>query len=84
MLIREKSFEHIGSPEYRYIDIVKDVINLLPVYWFADELVCLIFSLVDAFLTLFIQVGLQIKTKSNPQGFYKDQALYEKFADVGR
>lgn len=43
MLIKEKSMERIGSPEYRYVDIVKDVINLVPVYWFADELVGLLF-----------------------------------------
>jgi hypothetical protein len=66
MLIKEKSMEHIGSPEHRYVDIVKDVINLVPVYWFADEL-----------------AGLEMKTRANPEGYYRDQDLYDKFADVG-
>lgn len=45
MLIKEKSMERIGAPAYRYVDVVKDVINLLPIYWFADELVCFYYLL---------------------------------------
>jgi linoleate 10R-lipoxygenase len=37
LLIREKSIKHVGSA-LKYVDIVKDVINLLPVYWLADEI----------------------------------------------
>lgn len=38
VLIKEKSAIHAGST-LTYVDIVKDVINLLPIYWIADELV---------------------------------------------
>lgn len=36
-LLKEKSVEHAGS-QLRTVDIVKDVINLLPVYFIASEL----------------------------------------------
>jgi len=39
-LINEKSVNRVGST-FKYVDIVKDVINLLPIYWIADEIVCL-------------------------------------------
>lgn len=38
-LIKEKSFHHPGDPHTRYIDIVRDVINLLPVHWISEEIV---------------------------------------------
>jgi len=38
LLIKEKSVKHVGS-NVKYVDIVKDVINLLPIYWIADEIV---------------------------------------------
>lgn len=38
-LIAEKSFHHPGNPQTRYIDIVGDVINLLPVHWISEEIV---------------------------------------------
>ncbi|KII85619.1 hypothetical protein PLICRDRAFT_56845 [Plicaturopsis crispa FD-325 SS-3] len=37
-LIREKSIDHVGSPA-KYVDIVKDVINLVPVHWIANEII---------------------------------------------
>lgn len=39
-LIKQKSVAHVGS-DFKYVDIVKDVVNLLPIYWLADEIVCL-------------------------------------------
>jgi len=36
-LIQEKSVTRAGST-FTYVDIVKDVINLLPIYWIANEL----------------------------------------------
>jgi len=37
-LINEKSVNRVGST-FKYVDIVKDVVNLVPVYWLADEIV---------------------------------------------
>jgi linoleate 10R-lipoxygenase len=37
-LIKEKSVNHIGSTA-KYVDIVKDVINLVPIHWIANEIV---------------------------------------------
>jgi hypothetical protein len=42
-LIKEKSVTHAGST-LMHVDIVKDVINLLPIYWIADKLVRLYLS----------------------------------------
>jgi len=50
LLIREKSVKHIGSA-LKYVDIVKDVINLLPVYWLADEIVRRHFGLMPSLTT---------------------------------
>ncbi|KAF8958408.1 heme peroxidase [Flammula alnicola] len=36
-LIKAKSFEKIGTKTY-FVDIVKDVINLLPIHWIAQEI----------------------------------------------
>jgi len=35
-LVESKSIRHVGSTK-RYVDVVKDVINLVPVYWIANE-----------------------------------------------
>jgi linoleate 10R-lipoxygenase len=50
LLIREKSIKHVGSA-LKYVDIVKDVINLLPVYWLADEIVRRHFGLILSLTT---------------------------------
>ncbi|KAF7972285.1 hypothetical protein HWV62_18532 [Athelia sp. TMB] len=63
-LIKQKSVSHVGS-ELKYVDIVKDVINLLPIYWLADEI-----------------IGLNMKSKLNPHGVYRDQEVYDAFAVV--
>lgn len=39
LLIKQKSIKHAGFGTTTSIDIVKDVINLLPVYWIAEEVV---------------------------------------------
>lgn len=39
-LIKMKSIEHVGSSA-RYLDVVRDVINLLPLHWIAEEIVSL-------------------------------------------
>jgi hypothetical protein len=45
-LIAERSVDHVGSTA-RYVDIVKDVINVLPVRYISGMLVC---SLTISFL----------------------------------
>ncbi|KAF8154674.1 heme peroxidase [Crassisporium funariophilum] len=36
-LIKSKSFDHVGKP-IKYVDIVKDVINLVPIHWISQEI----------------------------------------------
>ncbi len=48
-LVNVKSISQIGAPAH-YVDIVRDVINLLPIYWLSEEVVrafetlCVIYS----------------------------------------
>ncbi|KAF9465406.1 heme peroxidase [Collybia nuda] len=37
-LIKEKSFLHAGDHQTKYVDIVRDVINLLPVHWISEQI----------------------------------------------
>lgn len=37
-LIKAKSFEHVGS-KVQYVDIVRDVVNLVPLHWICQEIV---------------------------------------------
>jgi linoleate 10R-lipoxygenase len=50
-LIKEKSVTHVGSTA-KYVDIVKDVINLVPVHWIANEIVCVLFVNAIIFLLM--------------------------------
>lgn len=47
-LLENKAFGPIGSNNVCYVDIVKDVINLLPIHWICEEIVG---SLIDAVVT---------------------------------
>jgi hypothetical protein len=39
-LIEQRSLDHIGkSGKVQYVDIVRDVINVLPVHWISHQLV---------------------------------------------
>lgn len=38
-LIKNKSVDHIGGTSHKYMDVVKDVVNLLPVYWVSRDIV---------------------------------------------
>ena len=85
-LIKEKSATYASSA-FVHVDIVKDVINLLPIYWIADELVHLYLSRVFSLtITVFLcfQFGLDMKTQSNPRGIYRYPELYEQFANVSK
>lgn len=45
-LIKNKVFEKIGTKD-RYVDIIKDVINLLPIHWLSQEVVRIVSYLCD-------------------------------------
>jgi linoleate 10R-lipoxygenase len=49
-LFQTESFKHVGKG-VRYVDIVKDVINLIPVHYISEELVGLIDFLLYAFFS---------------------------------
>ncbi|KLO17167.1 heme peroxidase [Schizopora paradoxa] len=64
-LLEEKSRAIPGSQKRR-VDIVRDVVNLVPVYLISTEL-----------------LGLPIKTEETPRGLFRDQEIYEMFANLG-
>jgi linoleate 10R-lipoxygenase len=82
-LIKDKSVNHVGSSA-KYVDIVKDVINLLPVHWIADEIASLLIQLLCCFLTSGHQAGLPMKSDANPRGVFREQELYKLFANVAK
>jgi linoleate 10R-lipoxygenase len=45
-LVKNKAFEKIGTKD-RYVDIIKDVINLLPIHWLSQEVVRIVSCLYD-------------------------------------
>jgi linoleate 10R-lipoxygenase len=84
-LLKEKEIKQAGSA-VRYVDVVKDVINLVPVHWIANEVVsiCLLLSILTPIIVSPAQAGLPIKTHDNPRGMYREQELYQNFADISK
>ena len=82
-LIKTQSFKGVGKG-VNYVDIVKDVINLVPVHYISQELVRLDFLLYAFFSEFNIQAGLPLKTKANPQGVWSEQQTYEMFATIAQ
>lgn len=64
VLIKRKQLKGVGA-HTNYIDIVRDVINLLPVHWLSNDI-----------------IGLPLKIEGNPRGTYREQDLYNWFADI--
>ena len=48
-LMQTESFKHVGKG-VRYVDIVKDVINLIPVHYISQELVGLVYFFIRFYL----------------------------------
>ena len=67
-----------------YVDIVRDVINLIPVHYVSHELVGLVNFLLYAFFWLIIKVGLPLKTKASLFGDWSEQETYEMFAAIAQ
>lgn len=55
-LIKSKSFDHVGKG-VRYVDIVRDVINLVPVHWISQEIVGLVDPFTSNLFFLIYYVG---------------------------
>jgi hypothetical protein len=56
-LLKDKMLEGMGSSGARYVDIVKDVINLLPIHWICEEVVGIFLLLFAQFLMQFIRLN---------------------------
>lgn len=83
--MKKKAFDQVGSDELRYVDIVKDVIDLLPVHWICEKIV----SIQSRTLASFVsntnpQAGLPLKSFCNPEGAWREQETCDKFDDIAR
>jgi linoleate 10R-lipoxygenase len=76
----------IDNPSWktRHVDVVRDVINLVPIRFLATEIVRTIqystqpVGKADDIL----QLGLPLKTETNEGGVYRDEELYQMFRDA--
>ena len=59
-LIETKSFKHVGKG-INYVDIVKDVINLIPVHYISEELVSLLDFLFYACFLIYYTAWTSVK-----------------------
>lgn len=65
-----------------YVDIVRDVINIVSVHWAADRLVGHVDQESRTEMTFSQQCGLPLKTKDNPRGLYTEQEVYDMFSTL--
>lgn len=87
ILIKEKSIDHIGLKGRKYVDIVKHVLNLVPVHLIANNIVSDTsprVSIRRILMLHFVQVGLPLKTNANAHGVYREEELYNMFAAMGK
>jgi hypothetical protein len=81
-LVKSKAFSNVGT-EVHFVDVVKDVINLLPIHWISQEIVKLFSVNLGQVLIDFLQAGLPLKTENNPTGVWDEQTMYDMFAEIG-
>lgn len=67
----------------KYVDIVSDVINLVPVHWISEIVSLMDLSLLKIPFLFIIQAGLPL-TETNPHGAWCEQNTYKMFAEVAR
>lgn len=76
----------VGQSRTVYVDIVRDVLNVVPVHWVSEEIVSAWISCVlvdtkqtDAFR---FQAGFPLKSKQNPHGIHTEQEIYQFMAVI--
>lgn len=74
----EKSFVFVQG-DVRAVDIVHDVVNLVPVHWVSKHVVSGYLSCCVSTLT-FVQAGLPLKTRDNPHGAHTETEVYQMCA----
>ena len=80
-LIEERFVLDIDSTT-RHLNIVGDVVNLVPIYWIAEEIVSPSHPRWRWVSTIDIKVDLSIKCTTNPTGDVDAQDVYSAFAEV--
>ena len=82
-LVDAKSFGLMGG-RVKNVDIVKDVINLLPVHWIS-HIVSGENSLAGfSSQTKAVQLGLPLKWEKNPGGAWDEESICKDFANIAR
>lgn len=81
---RKWALPGVGQSGTVYVDVVRDVLNIVPVHWVSEEIVSALLSRVlaerkwtDAFR---LQAGIPLKSKQNPKGIHTEQEVYQFMA----
>lgn len=80
----EGKFELNLDTATQHLNIIGSVVNLVPVYWIAQEIVRLPLQTISRPLTVYTKVGLSIKTPANPRGDIDAKHLYSAFSEVAK
>jgi hypothetical protein len=80
-LISENSFTLVGG-KVAGVDVVRQVLQFVPVHWVATDLVGNFLSKTCLFLLTCFQAGIQLKTKDNPYGAYTPGELYDALGEI--
>ena len=66
------------------VDLVRQVLRVVPICWVATDLVSLLSSIVDfcVFTDELVQGGIQLKTKDHPHGSYTPAELFDILGDI--
>lgn len=80
-LITTHSFKLVGGKTC-VVDIVRDVLKVVPVYWAADIVRFIPLQIVERSPNSHLQAGIELKTKENPRGDYTPLELYNMLSDI--
>jgi linoleate 10R-lipoxygenase len=81
-LLQEKSLR-LKDQGLNLVNIVKDVLRLVPVHWVSTQIVRLSRFFPGIMeLTWILQAGLPLKTVAEPLGIYYEQQLYQILKDI--
>ena len=82
-LVQSKSYPLVGKESYG-VDIVRDVLKVVPILWGASTIVISQpYTSLSALTDSFVQAGIPLKTKDDdPHGCYTPAQLYDILGDI--
>lgn len=82
-LIASESYTLVGG-KISGVDLVRQVLRVVPIYWVAVDLVSLIRSIIYLYSCVdeLVQAGIQLKSKDHPHGSYTAGELFDILGDI--